>query len=199
MFRLSQFAAPTFVGAALFVGAGCAADRPDNVPADATMISEGNKNVIATAPHDGTVYIWNRNTEKMVYTGKVARGDSVRVDAKHNKVFYNDKLAVETDLIDDHNYRVFFDQAEYDAADVARHRDTTIITTPRSDSNVIVQPAQPAPNTTVITPAQPAQPNTTVITPAQPQSNTTVITPAQPSDKNSTTIVRPDGTIEQRR
>ena len=202
MFRLSQFAAPAIVGAALFAGAGCASDRPDEVPANATMISEGTKNIIATAPHDGEVYVWDKTADKMVYSGKVARGDSVRVDAKHNKVFFNDKLAVEKDLTDDHNYRVFFDQADVDAADLARHRDTTIITTPRSDgSNVIIQPAQPAqPNTTIVQPAQPAQPNTPVITPgpAQPQSNTTVITPAQPKSSGDTTIVHPDGSVERR-
>ena len=202
MFRLSQFAAPAIVGAALFAGAGCASDeRPDQVPGNATMISEGSQNVIASAPHDGTVYVWDKNADKMVYTGKVAKGDNIRVDAKHNKVFYNDKLAVETDLTDSHNYRVFFDQSEYDAADLARHRDTTIITPPRSDGNVTVQPAQPAPNTTIVQPAQPAQPNTTVITPAQPaqpQSKTTVITPAPPSNQADTTIVHPDGTVEHR-
>ena len=188
MFRLSQFAAPAIVGAALFAGAGCASDeRPDQVPGNATMISEGSQNVIASAPHDGTVYVWDKNADKMVYTGKVAKGDNIRVDAKHNKVFYNDKLAVETDLTDSHNYRVFFDQSEYDAADLARHRDTTIITPPRTGSgNVIVQPAQPAqPNTTIVQPAQPAQPNTTVITPA-------------PTNKNDTTVVHPDGSVERR-
>jgi hypothetical protein len=190
MFRLSQFAAPAIVGAALFAGAGCASERPDEVPGNASLISEGTKNVVATAPHDGEVYVWDKTADKMVYSGKVQRGDTVRVDAKHNKFYVNDKLAVERDLTDDHNYRVFFDQADVDQADLARHRDTTIITTPGSDGgNVIVQPAQPAP----------AQPNTTVITPApaQPQSNTTVITPA-PSNKSDTTIVHPDGSIERR-
>ena len=179
MIRFSQFAAPVVAGAALFIGvAGCSShDRPDEVSPNAATIATGHDLVTATAPHDGTVYVWDATANKMVYTGKVQKGDEVRVDAKKNRVLFNDKVAVERDLINDHNYKVFFERSDKPDSDVASHREGATVIESGNGTTVI------RPQNGGATIVQPAQPNTS----AQPQ---------QPSQPN-TTIVRPDGTIER--
>ena len=123
MIRLSQIAAPAVVGAALLFGVGCAhEDRPDEINANATMIGEGHNTVSANAPHDGTLTVWDDTAHKMVYTSRVEKGDTVKVDAKHNRVILNDKVAEQRDLINDHNYKIYFDRSNNADSDLARHR-----------------------------------------------------------------------------
>lgn len=202
MLRFSQIAAPAVVGIGLLVGgAGCASDRPDAVPSDADIVATGTKDVKTTAAQDGTVYVYDETADKMVYTGKVERGDTVRVDAKKNRVLFNDKPAVERDLIDDHEYKVYFDRDPRgnDPA-VIRHRDGTTVIQPQSGTsggNVIVQPAQPG-GTTVVQPAQPSGGGSVMVQPAQPSGSimvqpaqpggATVIQPAQPGGGGSVTV-----------
>jgi hypothetical protein len=212
MTRFSQFAAPAILGAALMVG-GCASD-PD-VSADADLLSEGRRTVTASAPHDGSFYIFDKTSSETVYRGKVEKGDTIRVDAKNDRVLLNDDVALTKDLINDHRYQIFFDRKELSEADMARYRQdtqgtqgtviqtpaggTTVITPPPSGSNTTVVQPPPAPNTTVV---QPPPPPTVVQPPPQPRSDTTVIPPppapepAQPgtSAQPGTTVVQPDGT-----
>src|SRR4029079_16189982 len=108
MIRLSQFAASAAIGTALIVGiAGCSHERGDEIPTSASEISSGKESVTATAPHDGMVYIWDKNANKELYTARVNKGDTVRVDAKQNKIFLNNQLITKRDdLINDHTYKV---------------------------------------------------------------------------------------------
>src|SRR3954467_13160927 len=108
MLRFSQIAAPAVVAGALMLGSGCGPERCDEIPARAEVVGEGTRTVTANAPGDGTVYVWDKTANKMIYTGKVERGDVVTVDAHRNRVLFNDKTALDRNLIDDHNYKVFF-------------------------------------------------------------------------------------------
>src|SRR4051812_49199494 len=109
MLRFSHFAAPAVLGAALFVG-GCASHDRD-MPGNAQMISEGRETVTATAPHDGTVYVYDDTSHKNVYTGRVNKDDVVRLDAKDNKVMLNSSTALNQDLVNDHRYQIYFDRS----------------------------------------------------------------------------------------
>ena len=181
MIRLSQFAASAAVGAALIIGAaGCAHDRGDEVPASASEIATGKESVTATAPHDGMVYVWDQTANRELYTARVMKGDTVRVDAKENKIFMNDKLVTKRDdLINDHRFKVFFDQSEYDRARTASGYDTG--TTNRNYSTYGTNPN--ASGTTVIVPDNSRNGGTTVVVPnnnntaAPSQSGTTVVVP----------------------
>jgi len=203
MIRFSHFAAPAVVAAGLLVGAGCANhDRPDEVPGSADTVATGTKDVKTTAAHDGTVYIYDETAHKMVYTGKVERGDRVEVDAHHNRVKFNDKTAVERDLIDDHHYQIYFDKDPH-ANDTTYLRDGTVIhendgkttiVAPRSDASRYSQPA-PAPSgqTVIVQPqAQPAAGSITVQpqTPPPPAPAVTV----QPQGSSSSVTVQPSAT-----
>jgi hypothetical protein len=199
MIRVSHFAAPAVVGAALFVGAaGCAShDRPDEVPDRAGMISEGRESVTATAPHDGTAYVYDDTANKLVYTSRVDKGDNLRVDAKHNRILLNDRLASERDLTNDHKFKVYFDRSDQaDKAETAVHREgnTTYVQPGASGGATVIQ--NPNGTSTVVQP--PPQQNTTVVQPAPaPAQQQQYQTTPSSTDNRSTTVVRPDGTIER--
>jgi len=181
MIRLSQFAASAAIGTALLVGvAGCSHERGDEIPTSASEISTGKESVNATAAHDGMVYIWDKTANKELYTARVNQGDTVRVDAKHNKIFMNDKLVTKRDdLINDHTFKVFFDQSELDRE---RGRAAAYQVAPSATNN---------PNgTTVIVPDNNRN-GTTVVVPNS-NSNTTTTPPPAPANNGGTTVVVPD-------
>ena len=163
MLRLSHFAAPAVVAAALFVGGGCAAERLADIPLTAAEVDEGKETVRYTAPHDGRVYIYDSTSGDMLYNGNVRRGQSVRVDAKENQILVDNQVAVERDLVNDHRFKVFFDRDEN-----ANTANAIIVPATPAPTNIQVQPApaqpqyqQPAPRTNIQVnpaPAQPAQP-----------------------------------------
>ena len=181
MFRLSHFVAPAALGAALFIG-GCAAERHDDIPLSAAEVDEGRESVTYTAPWDGRVYVYDKNSGDMLYNGELRRGQTVQVDAKDNKILVDNQTAVERDLVNDHRFKIFFDRDEN--ADLARQQvppsQTTIVTPPPQQTTIQTAPQQPAqPQTTIQVapqqPVQPAQPRTTVET--SPGAKTTVTTP----------------------
>jgi hypothetical protein len=188
MFRLSHFAAPAVLGAALFVG-GCAQDR--DMPGNAQVMSEGRQTVSATAPHDGTVYVYDDTSHKTIYTGRVNKDDSIKLDAKDNKVMLNNQTALKQDLVNDHRYQILFERNESGDAMTARHREgDTTIQPNGNNGTTFVQPD--GSRTTVIPPQQ--QPNTTIIQP--PPSNTTV-TPSGTTAQPNGAVVQPNGTAVQ--
>ena len=112
MIRFSHIAAPVVVAAALFIG-GCTHDRSDEIPASATELTSGTEHITATAPAAGTMYLWDQSANRMLYVGKVDRGDNVRVDAKQNKIYINDRVMTKRDdLTNDHHYKAFFERSD---------------------------------------------------------------------------------------
>ena len=73
MKRISHFAAPAALGAALVMGAaGCSSnEHPDAVPASATELTAGTQQISAVAPKDGTVYVYDISADKPLYVGSV--------------------------------------------------------------------------------------------------------------------------------
>ena len=197
MIRLSQFAAPAALGTALFLGVqGCTHDRADEIPASATEISTGTETVTGVAPHDGTFYVWDQSANRMLYTGKADRGDTVKVDAKHDRIYLNDQLVTKRDdLTNDHHYKVFFDRAEMDRARAAGY--STQGYPAQQQGTTVVVPDNNRNGTTVVVPPQqqnavPPQQGTTVVVPQNSNPNTgasgTVVVPQ--TDPNRTTIQR---------
>jgi hypothetical protein len=191
MFRLSHFAAPAIVGAALILGSGCASEdrHPADVPLNAQEIGVGREKVTYQAPHDGTVYVYDDTAHRIIYSGKVDRGQTVQLDAKKNQVLVDNQIATREDLINDHKYRVFFDRSEQDRAQT-------------SGQTIQIQPGQStAPQTTITTPgASVTTPNNTTVTVPPPNSNNTTVTVPPPSDSGSqTTVTTPSGTVVKER
>ncbi len=200
MFRLSHFAAPAVLGAALLVG-GCAHDRHEDIPLSASEIGEGKESVFFNAPYDGRVYVYDATRDEMIYNGNLQRGQMIRVDAKKNRVLVDNQTAVEKDLVDDHRYKIFFDKDEAAVARETIPPQTTIVAPPGARTSVTTDPN--APRTTVTT--DPNAPRTTITT--DPNAPRTTITtdpnaPAVPPQTQiqtapgeKTTVTTPDAKI----
>ena len=110
MNALRQFAVPAVLVAAFFV-MGCENDHPANIPTNAMLSSEGNGILTATAPHDGTVYIYDVNGDRMVYSGAVAKGQVVTINTDQNKVTVDGQVKADRILAQWDKHRIYFDDA----------------------------------------------------------------------------------------
>jgi len=136
MTALRYFAAPA-VGVALFVG-DCASERHEEIPLSALMTVEGNKRLAYEAPHDGRLYIYDQNADRMVYQGTIEKGSMVIVDPNDDRVTINGRTVAEKEAVGaGHNHRIFFQEEEIPGE----------ITVP-AGSRIEVEP-QPAPETKI--------------------------------------------------
>jgi hypothetical protein len=164
MIRLSQIAVP-LLGAAVGLGiVGCAKDeRHAEIPPTAAEVSIGSHEVAATATRDSDVYIYDATSGKMVYTGRVNRGQMVKVEAERNRVTLDGQTLTERDLNDTHRYKIFFDTAMMDQAQPAAQQYPAQQQQPSLYQVQPVTPSQTSP------PAQQTTPPAQQTTPAPAQ------------------------------
>jgi hypothetical protein len=113
MFALRHFVTP-MAGLALVIGvAGCAATN-ENVPPSAQMVSSGNETVAFTAPRHGMVYVVDKNTNKLLYSGNVDKGQSVTIDpTKHDhNIMLDNNTVTQESLNVGHTYQIYFNPDE---------------------------------------------------------------------------------------
>ena len=65
---------------------------------DAEIVSEGEDNLTFRAPSDGMVYVYEKNNDKVLYSGKVDRGDTLRLDADKRHLTLNGDPVSERNL-----------------------------------------------------------------------------------------------------
>ena len=109
MYGLRHFVTP-LAGLALAIGvAGCATTN-ENIPSNAQMVSSGNETVAFTAPRHGMVYVLDKNTNKLLYSGNVDKGQTVSVDpTRHDRNITLDGNAVTQESLNvGHTYQVYF-------------------------------------------------------------------------------------------
>jgi hypothetical protein len=87
---------------------GCASDRPQQVPADAMLKTQGNDRLVYTADQPGNVWVADKGSNKIVYSGRLNSGDRLAMDTKHNLLTVNDR-AVITQELPRRDYNVFFE------------------------------------------------------------------------------------------
>src|SRR5690242_13332267 len=88
---------------------GCANDRHKDIPADARLVTEGDKTLSYQFEQPGTVYIFDTDTDKMVYSGKVDRGQSIHVDPTRDRIMPDDKVVRDEHMRANDTRRVFFE------------------------------------------------------------------------------------------
>ncbi len=88
---------------------GCTVDRPDEVPADALMVTEGEKTLAYRAPENGRVYVYDVDGQRIIYSGDIARGDTIRLDSDKDRISIDDRTVFEKGLKWNHRHRIFFD------------------------------------------------------------------------------------------
>jgi hypothetical protein len=86
--------------------AGCAAERPADVPASAMNKAEGDQRLVYIAPEPGTIWVSEGGTN-IVYSAPVASGDRVVVDPATGKLLVNGQVVLDKNVAQiDH--KVFF-------------------------------------------------------------------------------------------
>ena len=96
----------------MLVAGGCAKERHEDIPPQAMMAIEGNDELTYRAPYDGAVYIYDVDGDRMVYSGQVNKGDTVRIEPDEDKVMIGTTTVAEKEGLDPGNkHRIFFDEA----------------------------------------------------------------------------------------
>ena len=87
---------------------GCTATGKSAIPAGADEVDSGRGELRYEAQRDGKVWVYDAETDKMVYTGPIRDGDRVVVDPDRNLITVGGETVSEQPLIRDHKYRIYF-------------------------------------------------------------------------------------------
>lgn len=88
---------------------GCSYDRNSFIPPSATVVTEGNSRLSYTAPDDGDIYLFNRRTNEIVYSGKIEKDQSLVADPQQNQITLDGRMLSQNTLVAGDDYRVFFE------------------------------------------------------------------------------------------
>jgi len=123
MFFTRQGIATLLVGLLVGVIGGCA-DHPSEVPADGVKVAEGNTELLYKAPEAGTIFIYESPDNRLVYRSAIRRGDTVKLNAKDDRITVNGKTVMEQGINTGHTYKMFFDPAGSRTVVVERRTET---------------------------------------------------------------------------
>ena len=129
---LRHFAAPV-AALALGVGVvGCSSEpKAEQVPVDAQLLVQGNENLTYTAQKDGDIYVYDSNDRKLLYSGKIEKGQTISIDPDDDRIMVDGKLALEKDIHAGNRHRIYF-QADPNADRIVE-RTTTVRESTASD------------------------------------------------------------------
>jgi hypothetical protein len=123
------------------LGAGCASDgsgsndttrsSTDEVPRTARLVKRDRGRLTYRVPDDGKLWVVEGENDRMIYTGRVRRGDEFELEPGRNRAFLNDRQVVDKDIKSDSGHRIYFESddrrsgdTEWDlASDRARDRE----------------------------------------------------------------------------
>ena len=88
--------------------AGCASQGP-NVPSSAMGVATGGQDVSYTVPQDGKVYLQDDFNKRLVWSGEVRQGESVRFDQRQDDVFLNGAVAAQAIPMPWHQHTIYFE------------------------------------------------------------------------------------------
>lgn len=107
-----RFLSVPVLGLAVSLGAvGCANERHDEIPENATLNVEGGQQLAFRAPQDGTVYVYDTGDDAMVYSGHVKKGHLLVVDPDKDRITVDGRTVLEKSL-DNERRRIFFKEAD---------------------------------------------------------------------------------------
>ena len=167
---------------------GCGHDR-EPIPADAVIL-EADKGVStdkmsATVRDPGMVYVYDESDKKVLYTGRVRDGDSVRVDTFKDEISIDGRTVAQPEMDDAHRYRIYFDE-DRSARNRDQSRDHDADATYRREVRTEERTVAPAP-----APAPQYNPDGTVI---RRETTETRVAPA-PAPQSDGTVIRRETTI----
>ena len=98
----------TCAAATCFVGAGCTQTGKGTIPSGAHQVESGRGEIRYIAERDGTVWVYDAATDKMVFTGPIRDQERIVVNPDTNQITVNGRTVSEQPLIRDHKYRIYF-------------------------------------------------------------------------------------------
>ena len=132
---------------------GCAADRNQDVPASAKIVAQGEKDLAYRAPEQGTIYVFDKSGQNVLYSGRVQRDDLLKVEAMQDRITLNDRVVMDKQIRDHDAINIFFERDPRASMDVRPASERTVIrerevrTEPRSelrssdpDSTITIRP-----------------------------------------------------------
>ncbi|HVX84600.1 MAG TPA: hypothetical protein VH253_07270 [Phycisphaerae bacterium] len=109
--KVQTLLAAGLMAAALAAIPGCETMQ-SKIPGTAQPVAMGTGNTMYQAGSDGTIYIYDKTWNKIVYTGQVQKGDNVVLDALADKVTIDGKTVVEQiPLGEGSQYEFFLDSS----------------------------------------------------------------------------------------
>ena len=83
----------------------------DEIPTTAARVDEGNGPRLTYRPaRDGTLYIYDADDERVVYSGAVRADDRFAMDPADDRATINGRTVLGADLNPKHRYRLYFDR-----------------------------------------------------------------------------------------
>lgn len=92
----------------------CEEQHPQVVPGDANLVESGNQKGVYTAPHDGMVYVYDQQSNRLIWSGNVHRDEQVTVDPAKNEVTRNGQVVAKGTLTPYHTEQFWFQQKARD-------------------------------------------------------------------------------------
>ena len=121
MHALRHFVAPI---AALCIGAGvvgCSSEpKAEQVPAGAQLLVQGDQQLSYSAQRDGTVYVYDANDRKLLYSGQIEKGQTIAIDPDEDKVMVDNRLVLEKDIHAGNRHRIYFQEDRTASRDDSR-------------------------------------------------------------------------------
>lgn len=97
MSRTRALVIPLSLAILLAILGGCATDR-DQIPPSASVVSSGNDHITYTAPDDGTVWVYDAGSDRIIYSGAVRMNQSISVDLHGNKITIDGRVVYDKGL-----------------------------------------------------------------------------------------------------
>ncbi|HWB53306.1 MAG TPA: hypothetical protein VG722_03910 [Tepidisphaeraceae bacterium] len=121
---------------------GCASNGHNDIPASARMLNDAHGSITVTAPERGTVYVYDKTDNELVYSGKVRRDDVIHLNEHSGNIDINDRKVAGKALIGDHEHEVYFDPANgAQTATYVEPGDNTTVITPSNGHTTVVTPS----------------------------------------------------------
>lgn len=126
---------------AVLMGVGCAAERHESIPPSARLMVKDQGNVSFAAPDDGDVYVYDRSSGQLLYSGRMREGENLNIAAMDDEIRLNGRVVRDQQIRDNDEVRVFFRPSpEADVAGARINVVTPPAERPRSDAEIIVEP-----------------------------------------------------------
>ena len=94
--------------AALVALGGCATRGKASITSGADVVKSGTGTIEYVARHDGTVYVLDDETNRLLTLAGVRKGQTVRIDAATNRITVGEKTVTDVPISDRHRYKIYF-------------------------------------------------------------------------------------------